>query len=89
MSIEYLHNNIKEFLSVPIYSKENRHKEGELFMSHIILGIIFLLVALLAVVSVIRQLKFKNYFALLFSAITALSFGFFSIATIISELSNL
>ncbi|WP_152656205.1 DUF2759 family protein [Oceanobacillus sp. CFH 90083] len=55
-------------------------------MSHIILGIIFLLVALLAVVSVIRQLKYKNILALLFSALTAVVFGFFSIATIISEI---
>ncbi|GGN63860.1 MULTISPECIES: DUF2759 family protein [Oceanobacillus] len=58
-------------------------------MSHIILGILFLLVALLAVVSVIRQLKIKNYFALIFSVLTAATFGFFSIATIISELANL
>ncbi len=58
-------------------------------MSHIVLGIIFLLVALLAVVSVIRQLKIKNYFALVYSIVTALAFGFFSIATIISELSKL
>ncbi|MCF3941769.1 DUF2759 family protein [Oceanobacillus alkalisoli] len=58
-------------------------------MSHIILAIIFLLVALLAVISVIRQLKIKNYFALIFSVLTAVAFGFFSIATIISELSSL
>lgn len=55
---------------------------------HIILGIIFLLVAILAVVSVIRQLKFKNMLALAFSAIAALAFGFFSIATIISEIAG-
>lgn len=58
-------------------------------MSHIVLGIIFLLVALLAVVSVIRQLKIKNYLALIFSTLAALAFGFFSIATIISELSSM
>ncbi|WP_405101192.1 DUF2759 family protein [Oceanobacillus sp. FSL H7-0719] len=58
-------------------------------MFHIILAILFLLVALLAVVSVIRQLKIKNLFALAFSALTAVSFGFFSIATLISELGNL
>lgn len=58
-------------------------------MSHIVLGILFLLVALLAVVSVIRQLKIKNYLALIFSVLTAVTFGFFSIATIISELGNL
>jgi hypothetical protein len=58
-------------------------------MSHIVLGIIFLLVAILSVVSVIRQLKIKNYLALIFSGLAALAFGFFSIATIISELSSL
>ncbi|OZU89972.1 DUF2759 domain-containing protein [Virgibacillus indicus] len=55
---------------------------------HIVLAILFLLVALVAVVSVIRQLKFKNIFALGFSAITALAFGFFAIATLISEISG-
>lgn len=58
-------------------------------MFHIVTAILFLLVALLAVVSVIRQLKIKNMFALLFSALTALAFGFFSIATLIDELSSL
>ncbi|HIS29075.1 MAG TPA: DUF2759 family protein [Virgibacillus sp.] len=53
-----------------------------------VLGIILLLVALLCVVSVIRQLKYRNLFALLFSAVAALGFGFFSIATIISEISS-
>jgi len=52
----------------------------------IVLGIIFLLVALLAVVSIIRQLKIKNYLALGFSAVAALTFGFFSIMTIICQL---
>ncbi|GAB3052049.1 DUF2759 family protein [Virgibacillus ainsalahensis] len=55
---------------------------------HIVLAILFLLVALLAVVSVIRQMKYKNLFALGFSALTAAAFGFFSIATIISEISG-
>ncbi len=58
-------------------------------MSHIVLAILFLLVALLAVVSVIRQLKIKNLLALAVSSLTALAFGFFSIATLIYELSNL
>ncbi|GAA0436039.1 MAG: DUF2759 family protein [Bacillota bacterium] len=53
---------------------------------HIVLAVLFLAVALLAIVSVIRQLKYKNIFALGFSAITALAFGFFAIATIISEI---
>lgn len=51
-----------------------------------VLGIILLIVALVAVVSVVRQMKFKNYFALGFSAIAALSFGGFSILTIICEI---
>lgn len=51
-----------------------------------VLGIILLIVALLAVVSVVRQMKFKNYFALGFSGIAALSFGGFSIMTIVCEL---
>jgi len=54
-----------------------------------ILAIILLIVALLCVVSVIRQIKFKNYFALGFSAIAALSFGFFSIMTIICDLTQI
>ena len=54
-----------------------------------ILAIILLIVALLSVVSVFRQLKFKNYFALAFSAISAASFGFFSIMTITCELTTL
>ncbi|CDQ39664.1 MULTISPECIES: DUF2759 family protein [Virgibacillus] len=57
-------------------------------MMHIVLAILFLAVALLAIISVIRQLKYKNIFALGFSAITALAFGFFAIATIISEITG-
>ncbi|UJL44845.1 DUF2759 family protein [Virgibacillus sp. NKC19-16] len=55
---------------------------------HTILAILFLFVALLSVVSIIRQLKYKNMLALGFSVITTLAFGFFSIATIISEISG-
>ncbi|HLQ71193.1 MAG TPA: DUF2759 family protein [Bacillota bacterium] len=51
-----------------------------------VLAILLLLVALLAVVSVFRQLKHKNMFALAFSAIAALSFGFFSVMTMTCEL---
>ncbi|WP_164668614.1 DUF2759 family protein [Virgibacillus doumboii] len=54
-----------------------------------VLAIILLIVALLAVVSVIRQLKIKNIFALGFSAVAALTFGFFSIMTIIHEIGNM
>jgi len=53
-----------------------------------VLAIIFLVVALVCLVSVIRQFKIKNYLALFFSGAAALSFGFFSIATIICELTN-
>lgn len=51
-----------------------------------VLGIILLVVTVVCVVSVLRQLKFKNYFALGFSGIAALSFGFFSIMTIFCEI---
>lgn len=54
-----------------------------------VLGIILLAVAILAVVSVVRQLKFKNIFALGFSAVSALVFGFFSIMTIIHEVGKM
>ncbi|HLR80671.1 MAG TPA: DUF2759 family protein [Bacillota bacterium] len=56
-------------------------------MEHLVLGIILLIVAIISVVSVIRQLKFKNMLALIFSGLSALVFGFFSIATIIHVLS--
>ncbi|WP_407939233.1 DUF2759 domain-containing protein [Oceanobacillus salinisoli] len=75
------------FPNQKITTREKGHKEVFKKM-HIVLGILFLFVALLAVVSVIRQLKFKNMFALIFSALTALVFGFFSIATIISEITG-
>lgn len=55
---------------------------------HVVLAILLLFVALLAVVSVIRQLKYKNLFALGFSVLAALAFGFFSIATLINEISG-
>lgn len=50
-----------------------------------VLALILLVVAVLSVVSVIRQLKYKNLFALGFSAVSALVFGFFSVATIFSS----
>lgn len=53
-----------------------------------VLAIILLLVALLSVVSVIRQLKYKNMLALVFSAISTVAFGFFSIATIFCQIST-
>lgn len=51
-----------------------------------VLGIIFLMVTILSIVSVFRQLKYKNILALGFSAIAALAFGFFSVMTITCEL---
>jgi hypothetical protein len=56
--------------------------------SHIVIGILFLIVTIVAIVSVVRQLKIRNYFALLFSVLTVLVFGFFSIRTIISILTD-
>ncbi|HLQ73803.1 MAG TPA: DUF2759 family protein [Bacillota bacterium] len=53
-----------------------------------VLGILLLAVTILSVVSVARQLKYKNLFALAFSAASALVFGFFSIATLLCELSS-
>ena len=53
-----------------------------------VLGIILLVVAIVSVVSVFRQLRFKNILALGFSAVSALTFGFFSIATIICQISS-
>jgi len=55
-------------------------------MQHIVLAIVFLVVAIVAVVSVIRQLKHKNILAMIFSVLTAVAFGFFSIATLITEI---
>ena len=54
----------------------------------IVLGFIFLLVTIVAVISIVRQLKYKNILAIIFSVLTAIVFGLFSIATIISELSS-
>lgn len=53
-----------------------------------VLAIILLIVALFSVLSVLRQVKLKNYFALAFSAVAALSFGFFSIMTIVCSLTD-
>lgn len=57
-------------------------------IEHIVLAIIFLVVAIVAVISVVRQLKYKNILAIIFSVLTAIAFGFFSIATLISEISG-
>lgn len=59
--------------------------KGGFFM---VLALILLVVALLSVVSFIRQLKIKNILALVFSAVSALAFGFFSIAEIYCALAS-
>lgn len=51
-----------------------------------VLAIILFVVALLSIVSFVRQIKYKNVLALGFSAVSALAFGFFSIMTITCEL---
>lgn len=76
-----LHNNTNEELTLIITNKQES-QGGFLIM---VLAVILLIVALLSVVSVIRQLKFKNVFAIGFSAISALTFGYFSVSTIICE----
>ncbi|WP_047979918.1 DUF2759 family protein [Ornithinibacillus contaminans] len=55
---------------------------------HIVLGILFLIVAIVSLVSVFRQLKYRNFFALVMSALSVLVFGFFSISTIISVIKD-
>lgn len=55
---------------------------------HIFLGIILFIVAILSVVSTVKQLKAKNLLALAFSAVSVLTFGFFSVMTIISEIAG-
>ncbi|MFC4558807.1 DUF2759 family protein [Virgibacillus kekensis] len=54
-----------------------------------VLAIILLIVTLLSVVSVVRQLKIKNLMALGFSALSAVTFGFFSVMTLIQEIGAL
>lgn len=53
-----------------------------------VLAIIFLLVALLSIVSFLKQIKLKNYLAVVFSALAAVVFGFFSVSTIICSLTD-
>ncbi|ASN05239.1 DUF2759 family protein [Virgibacillus necropolis] len=51
-----------------------------------VLGILLFIVTILSVVSTVKQMKAKNLFALGFSAVSVLAFGFFSIMTIIHEI---
>ncbi|WP_208588435.1 DUF2759 domain-containing protein [Gracilibacillus suaedae] len=50
------------------------------------LAFIILLVTILCVIAVVRELKSQNMFGVAFAAISALVFGFFSIATLYWEL---
>lgn len=51
-----------------------------------VLGIIFLAVTILAIISIFRQMKHKNILAIIFAGLTVLVFGFFSIMTLSCEL---
>ncbi|WP_054788874.1 MULTISPECIES: DUF2759 family protein [Gracilibacillus] len=51
-----------------------------------VIGFIFLVVAILCAIAIIREFKSQNMFGAAFSAISALVFGFFSIATLYAEL---
>ncbi|QGH34923.1 DUF2759 family protein [Gracilibacillus salitolerans] len=50
------------------------------------LALIILVITILCVFAVVRELKSQNIFGVAFAAISALVFGFFSIATIYWEL---
>ena len=47
-----------------------------------VLAVIFLLVAILCAIAVIRELKSKNLFGVAFAGISTLVFGWFSLMTI-------
>ncbi|WP_420809397.1 DUF2759 domain-containing protein [Aquibacillus halophilus] len=50
------------------------------------LAIIFLVVAILCAIAVLRELKTKNFFAVAFAGASTLVFGWFSIMTLFSPL---
>ncbi|WP_407268383.1 DUF2759 domain-containing protein [Radiobacillus sp. PE A8.2] len=50
------------------------------------LAIMLLVVAVLCAIAVLREFKRQNFFAVAFAGISTLVFGFFSIATIYSEI---
>ncbi|MFD2637437.1 DUF2759 domain-containing protein [Piscibacillus salipiscarius] len=54
-----------------------------------VLGIIFLFVAILSFIAVFRELKRRNVLALLFAGASAAVFGWFSVMTIYSEFMNM
>ncbi|TXL67973.1 DUF2759 family protein [Cerasibacillus terrae] len=55
-------------------------------MNHLVLAIIFLVVAVVSLIGLFRSFKFKNGLAIVFAGLSTLTFGFFSIATIINVL---
>ncbi|WP_369793208.1 DUF2759 domain-containing protein [Halobacillus sp. BBL2006] len=55
-------------------------------MLNLITAILLLIVAILCVLAVFREIKSKNFFAVLFAAVSALMFGWFSVMTIYSNL---
>ncbi|ASK63199.1 DUF2759 domain-containing protein [Virgibacillus phasianinus] len=55
---------------------------------HLLLGILLFIVAILSVISTVKQMKAKNLFGLAFSAVSVLAFGFFSVMTIIQEITG-
>ncbi|MFZ3577845.1 DUF2759 family protein [Virgibacillus sp. DJP39] len=55
---------------------------------HLTLGILLLIVTILSAISTVKQMKAKNLFGLGFSAVSVLAFGFFSVMTIISEITG-
>ncbi|KGX90874.1 hypothetical protein N781_05740 [Pontibacillus halophilus JSM 076056 = DSM 19796] len=54
-----------------------------------VLAIMLFAVTLLCLWAVVREVKRKNLFAVAFSFVCALVFGFFSIATIVKELKDM
>ncbi|MCP3030307.1 DUF2759 domain-containing protein [Halobacillus sp. A1] len=49
-------------------------------------AVLLLLVTILCVFAVFREIKTKNFFAVLFAGVSALMFGWFSIMTIYANL---
>ncbi|MBR7554209.1 DUF2759 domain-containing protein [Allobacillus sp. GCM10007491] len=54
-----------------------------------VLAIIFLLVAIVCIFGTLRSIKNRNFLAVFFAGATTLLFGWFSIMTIISEISSM
>ncbi|WP_027963436.1 DUF2759 domain-containing protein [Halalkalibacillus halophilus] len=54
-----------------------------------IFAVLMLLVAILSAIAIPRELKKRNFFSLGFAGLSLVLFGWFSIATIISQFGNL